>query len=122
LATSTTLGELKLTFADLFQVSATLDEGFILGEDAIVLVPASLAGASHDTALNLVADLLPLLAALNALVKVTHALLDITAKHVLAINLLSASLVDLVANLGQKALHALGSSILLAELPDDTHA
>jgi len=122
LATSTTLGELKLTFADLFQVSATLDEGFILGEDAIVLVPASLARASHDTALNLVADLLPLLAALNALVKVTHALLDVTAKHVLAINLLSASLVDLVANLGQKALHALGSSILLAELPDHTHA
>jgi hypothetical protein len=38
LAASSPLSELQLAFTDLFQVSASLDKGFIFGKDGIVFV------------------------------------------------------------------------------------
>jgi|APSaa5957512535_1039671.scaffolds.fasta_scaffold476232_2 hypothetical protein len=52
-------------------------------------------------------DGLPFLAAVNALLKITHAFLDISSQHVILIDLGSASLDDLVANLRKKTLHSL---------------
>ena len=121
LAAGAALGELQLAFTDLLEVSASLDEGFVLGEDAVILFPARLAGAILYAPLNLRADLFPLAAALNALIEVAHALLDVAAEHVLDYNLASASRIDLVADLRQKALHALRGRVVLAQLPDDSH-
>jgi hypothetical protein len=72
--------------------------------------------------LHLKADVLPLLAACDALVKVAHALLDITFEHVILVDLGAASLDDLVGDLGEKTLHALLGVVVLGELPDDTDA
>ena len=40
------------------------------------------------------------MAAFDAFVEISHALLDVTAKHVFTINLCAASLINLVADLG----------------------
>jgi hypothetical protein len=100
LATSTALGKLKLSLANLFQVFASLDEGLIFSEDALINVPAILGRFGDDTLLDLCADFLPLFAAVDALIQVTNAFFDITSEHILAINLVAASLVDLVADFG----------------------
>ena len=120
LAAGSTLGELQLALADFLEVLAPLDEGLILGKDAIILVPSFL-GILDDALLNLCADLLPLLAAFDALVEVSHALFNVTAKHVLAVDFAAASLVDLVADLGQEALHALWGRIVVTQLPNYAH-
>ena len=99
-AAFSSLSELKLTFADFFEISASLNKGFVFGKDAIILFPVLLARSHDDTLLDFDADLFPLATAVNALVKVTHAFLDVTAEHVLLVNLLTAPLVDLVADLG----------------------
>jgi len=68
------------------------------------------------------ADDLPLLAALNALIKVLHALLDVVTKHIVFVDLGAAPLDDLIRDLGKQALHALVGVVVLAQLPDHTHS
>lgn len=68
------------------------------------------------------ANNLPLLAAINALLKIIHALLDVAREHVIFVDLGSALLDDLVADLGQQALHSLSRVVVLAQLEDNPHA
>lgn len=68
------------------------------------------------------ADFLPLLAAVDALLEVSHALLDIAVEHVLLADPCTTSLDDLVADLGQETFHALGGVVILTQLPDDSDA
>lgn len=73
-----------------------------------------------DSPLSLGADLSPLLAAVNALIQVPHALLHIVAKHVFLVDLGAASLDDLVADLGQETLHSLLGGVVSTQFPDDS--
>ena len=114
------MSKLELTFADFLEISASLDKGFVFGKDAIVLFPSGPVGMLDNAFLDLGADFFPLFTAFNALVKVTHAFFDVTAKHVFLINLIAASLVDLVTDLGQEALHTIGCRIVVTQFPDDS--
>mmetsp|Transcript_20727 Transcript_20727/g.31791 ORF Transcript_20727/g.31791 Transcript_20727/m.31791 type:complete len:265 (-) Transcript_20727:1168-1962(-) len=116
-------GELQLAFTDLHEVFATLDEGFVLGEDGLIGVqlPGSTGGVLLNHLLHLEADSLPLTAAVDALLEVSHALLDVALEHVVLVDLGAASLDDLVADLGEQPLHALGGVVVLAQFPDDSH-
>ena len=67
------------------------------------------------------ANRLPLLAALDALVEVSHALLDVTIVHVLHNDLLPAPGDDLVADFSEQTLHSFLGVVVLAQLPDDSH-
>jgi hypothetical protein len=67
------------------------------------------------------ANSLPFLAAVNALVEIRNAFLDVTFKHVHLVDLSSASLDDLVGNLGQETLHSLGGVVVFTQFPDDSH-
>ena len=98
-------GELQLSLADLLDVLAALDEGVVFSKDGVVAdpvaatrVPASvnLEGVLFDEFLGFPADDLPLLAALDTLLEVAEALLDIASEHVVLVDLLAASLNDLV--------------------------
>lgn len=67
------------------------------------------------------ANCFPFFAAVDALSEVRHALFDITFKHIKSVNLSSASLDDLVGNLGQETLHSLGGVVVFTQFPDDSH-
>ena len=101
--------KLELSFADLLQLLAALDESLILSKDGthVFHVPRLLVRVLLDPSLSLGADLSPLLAAVNTLIQVPHALLNIVTKHVFLVDLGAAPLNDLVADLGQKPLHPL---------------
>jgi hypothetical protein len=68
-----------------------------------------------------VSDLFPLFAALDALVKILHALFDITAEHVFLFDLSLASLDDLVADACHEASHAVRVVVVVTELEDHTN-
>jgi hypothetical protein len=116
--------ELQLTLTDFFKILATLDECLILSEDSLISIkrPSLANGVLFNHALHLEADVLPFLAASDTLIKVTHALLDITFEHVVLIDLGAASLDDLVRDLSEETLHTLLSVVVFGELPDDTDA
>jgi hypothetical protein len=114
--------ELELTLADFHEVFASLNEGFILSEDSVVLVevPSWLGGVLLKHLLAVDADVLPLLAAINTLLEVTHTFLNITVEHVIFVDSSSASLDDLVTDLGQKPLHSLRGVVVFTQLPDNS--
>jgi len=64
----------------------------------------------------------PLSAAINTLLKICHAFLDVANKHVVLVDLGSASLDDLVADLCKKTLHSFWSIIKLTQFPNDSDA
>ena len=111
-----------MALTDFFKVSASLDEGLILSEDSVIFFPVFLIRTENYAFLDLSTDFLPLATTFNALIEVSHALLDVTAKHIFFINLASASLINLVADLGQQSLHSFRASIVLTKLPNDSHA
>ena len=51
-AAFSSLSELELTFADFFEISASLDKGFVFGKDAIIELPSLLVGFLDDTELD----------------------------------------------------------------------
>ena len=51
-AAFSSLSELKLTFTDFFEISASLDEGLVFGKDAIIELPSFLVGFLDDTELD----------------------------------------------------------------------
>jgi hypothetical protein len=114
--------ELELTLADFHEVFASLNEGFILSKDSVVLVevPSWLGGVLLKHLLAVDADVLPLLAAINTLLEVTHTFLNITVEHVILVDSSSASLDDLVTDLGQKPLHSLRGVVVFTQLPDNS--
>jgi len=122
LTAGASLGKLKLTFADFFKIFAALDKGLIFCKDSLVLLPFWLARAGNNTLLNLGADCFPLVATIDALIKVAHALFNIPTEHVFLVNLFAASGVDLIADLSQKTFHAVSCSVFVTQLPDDSHA
>ena len=65
------------------------------------------------------ANFAPLFAALDALVQVAHALLNVTVEHIILVNFLAATADDLVADFCQKALHSLHAIVVLAQFKDD---
>jgi len=96
-------GELELSLANLHEIFASLDEGFVFSEDSIILVevPSWLRGVLLELLLAVNANILPLLAAINALLEVTHAFFNIAIEHIILIDSCSASLNDLVTDLGE---------------------
>lgn len=117
-------GELELTLADFNKILASLDESFILSEDGFIAFkfPSWSWRVLFDHLLLLEADSLPFLAAVNALFKILHALLDVTIKHIVLVDFNSASLNDLIRDFGQQALHSLRSMVVFTELPNDSDA
>jgi hypothetical protein len=115
--------ELKLAFTNLDQVFASLDEGLILGEDGLIGIqlPALSRGILFEHVLVMNANSLPFLAAVNALVESRNAFLDVSFQHVHLVDLSSASLDDLIGNLGEQTLHSLGGVVVFAQLPNDSH-
>jgi hypothetical protein len=72
--------------------------------------------------LLLKADSLPLSATVDTLFKISHALFDITLEHIILVDSGSASLDDLVTDLGKKTLHSLRSVVIFTEFPNDSDA
>ena len=68
------------------------------------------------------AYLLPLLAAVDTLLEVSHALLDIAVEHVFLADSCTATLDDLVADFGQETFHALGGVVVFTQFPYDSDA
>lgn len=93
---------MKLTFTNFFKVFATLDKSFVLSEDSVFLSKVRVLSVTVvlDHPLHLLRNLSVLVAAFNALIKVSDAFFNIGTKHVLGINLVTAALDDLVADLG----------------------
>jgi hypothetical protein len=71
--------------------------------------------------LHLDRNFLVLFAALDTFVEVFNAFFDVGAKHVIDVYLFAAAVDDLVANLGEQTLEAIGSTVVLRELPDDSN-
>ena len=67
------------------------------------------------------ADDLPLLTAGNALFQVSHAALNVAAKHILLVNLSFAAGDDLVADAGEQASHSLASVVRLREFENHSN-
>ena len=81
-------GELDLAFANLLEFLAPLDEGIQLGEDAVdTEIPLPIAGLLLDNADSHIVDLAPLFPALDTVLQVGDALLDISVEHVLDVDL-----------------------------------
>ena len=116
--------ELELTLTDFHKVFASLDKGFVLSEDGVVLieVPSWFRGVLLKHLLAMDADILPLLAAINTLLEVTHTFLNITVEHVILVDSSSASLDDLVTDLSEESLHSLRGVVVFTQLPDDSDA
>ena len=116
--------KLELTLTDFHKVFASLDKGFVLSEDGVVLieVPSWFGGVLLKHLLAMDADVLPLLAAVNTLLEVTHTFLNITVEHVILVDSSSASLDDLVTDLGEESLHSLRGVVIFTQLPDDSDA
>jgi diphthamide synthase subunit DPH2 len=66
-------------------------------------------------------DNLPFLAACDALVKVGHALLNVSAEHVFNLDLSLASADNLVADLGHETAHSLRVTVGAAQFKNHTH-
>jgi hypothetical protein len=66
------------------------------------------------------ANSFPLFATVNTLLEISHALLNITCKHVVFVDLSNASLDDLVANFGQETLHSFFSVVENTQFPDNS--
>jgi hypothetical protein len=62
-----------------------------------------------------------LLAAFNAFVKVLDAFFNISAKHIVYINLFAASMDNLIADFGQKTLETIRSVVVAGKLPNNAH-
>jgi len=80
-----------------------LNESFVLSKDGLIRIkfPALSRGVFLDHLLALETDGFPLSAAINALLEIRHAFFNISLKHVILIDLGSASLNDLVADLSK---------------------
>lgn len=76
---------------------------------------------SLDNLLSARANIAPLIAALNALIKVTHTLFNVASQHIVLVNLLAATTDDLIADLCKQALHSVHGVIVLAKLEDDAN-
>jgi len=75
------LSELELALTDFLQVFAALDKGLVLSEDLVFTDGVALAaGVLLDHSLGASADIFPLLAAVDALVEVSNALVDVAAE------------------------------------------
>jgi hypothetical protein len=96
-------GELKLALTNLLKVLASLDEGLVFSENGLIGIktPSLSRRVLLDKTLHLKAYSLPLLAAGNGFIEITHALLDIAIKHVIFIYLRTASLNDLIGYLSE---------------------
>lgn len=66
-------------------------------------------------------NFLVLFATLDTLVEVFNAFFDVSAKHVIYVDLFAAAVDDLVADLGEQTLEAIRSTVILRELPDDSN-
>lgn len=118
-------GELKLALANFHEIFASLDKCLVLSENGLILVQVpqiSFRRVLFDHILMMLANNLPLLTAVNTLLKIIHALLDIARQHVILVDLGTALSDDLVADLRQQALHPLRSVVVLTQLEDDSHA
>jgi hypothetical protein len=118
----TLTGELELSLADLHELSASLDEGFVLSEDGLIIVESPVRSGTVllDHLLVMHTDRLPFLAAINRFLEVSHALLNLITEHVFDIDLLSATVDDLIRDLNQKRLHSFFSVVMGRELPDNS--
>jgi len=67
--------------------------------------------------LTILTDSSPLLAAVDALLQVSHALVNIPVEHVLLVYCSSTSSDNLVAYLGEKALHSVDCTVVFGEFP-----
>ena len=67
-------------------------------------------------------DCFPISAAVDALLEITHALFNVTDKHIIFVDLLSASLDDLVADLGEKALHSFWGVVENTDFPNNSNS
>jgi hypothetical protein len=94
-------GELKLTLTDFHEFLASLNESLILSEDGLILIkiPTWLRRILFDHLLMMGANDLPLLTAVNRLLEILHALLDLVTEHVFDVDLFSASIDDLIGDL-----------------------
>lgn len=121
---STFPGELKLAFANLQEVFASLDKGLVLGKDRLISIKDPILSwwVLLNQLLILEADVFPFFAALNTFLKILHTFFDVTLKHVVFVDLGSATLDNLVAYLSQETLHAFGCVVIFTKLPDDSHA
>jgi hypothetical protein len=116
--------KLELALANLHELFAPLNESLILSKDGLILikVPSWLRGVLLNHFLMMQANDFPLLTALNGLLEVSHALLDLVTEHVFDVDLLPAPIDDLVGDLNKKRLHSLLLVVMLRKLPDDSDA
>lgn len=68
------------------------------------------------------ANVLPLLAAIDTLLEVTHTLFNITVEHIIFIDSSSASLYNLVTDFGEESLHSFRGVVVFTQLPDYSDA
>jgi hypothetical protein len=105
--------KLKLALADLQELSAPLNEGFILSEDGLgVKLPVLAGTVLLNDLLVLATNVNPLTAAVHGLIEILNALLNVTVKHIIDVNLGLAPIDDLVTDLDKQTLHAFFSVVV----------
>jgi hypothetical protein len=114
LAACTSESELHLSVAYLHKVLAPLNEGVDFSKNGLILleVPRLAAcGVDLDHAHLVFGNFFPLFAAVDALIEVSHALLDIPTEHVLNLDFSLAPADDLIAYFGHQAAHSFGVAV-----------
>jgi hypothetical protein len=117
-------GELKLSLTDLHEFSASLDESFILSEDGLIIVKSPVRSGTVllDHLLVMHTNGLPLFTAVNGFLEVSHAFLNFVTEHVLDLDLLSATVDDLIRDLDQEGFHSFFGVVMSGEFPDYSDA
>ncbi len=92
-----------MTLTNLNQFRASLNEGFDRGKDRIGAEIPLFTRFFVDDLNNSVVNFSPLFPALNGVIKVLHAVLNITIEHVIDVDFGLASLNDLVGNFAEQA-------------------
>jgi hypothetical protein len=124
LATCSSKSKLHLSITDLHEVLASLNEGIDFSENGLIFleVPSFTAsGVDLDHAHLVFGDDFPFLTACDTLVKIGHALLNVSAEHVFNLDLSLASADNLVADLGHETAHSLRITVGAAQFKNHAH-
>lgn len=116
--------KLKLSLADVNEITASLNKRIIFCKDCLISIKSPFVffgGVILDHLLTVLAYSSPLFAAIDTLLQISHALINITIKHIFLVNLSPASSNDLIADLGEQTLHSIDCAVMFTQLPNYTN-
>ena len=96
--------ELKLSFTNINEITASLNESVIFCKDCFISIKspfASFRRVIHYHFLTILTYSSPFFTTFNTFLQISHTLINITIKHILLVNLSSTSSYNLIADLSK---------------------